>query len=277
MKHSFWFKFWGTRGSIATPGQSSRRYGGNTACIEVGCGEHRLILDSGTGMRLLGDELNKKKKLTLHLFLTHFHWDHIMGLPFFAPAFNKSTTLNIYAVERGNITLERLLSKLMEHPFFPVPITTFECKINFCPIEPSGTITLAKNLRIRTFPLNHPGGATAYRIDYGKKSIAYITDNEHFDTLDVALSEFISGADYIIYDSYYDDGEYYNSTDPKKGWGHSTLSAGTDLAKASQVGHLVMFHHNPMHDDACLDRLAKKAKKRFANTIVAKEGTTLNV
>ena len=269
----FYVRFWGVRGSIATPGAATARYGGNTSCLEVGCGDRLLIFDAGTGIRPLGAHLDTRGKLDADVYFTHTHVDHIQGLPFFSSAYKKANKLRFWAGHlKPDYTLKQVLSEMMMEPLFPVPISIFGAEITFNDFDCGTTLTPGPGIVLRTAPLNHPNRATAYRIEYGGKSICYVTDTEHTPGKpDQSILKLIAGADLVIYDSTYTDDEF-----PKfVGWGHSTWQEGLRLCEAAKSGRLVVFHHDPMHDDDFMDKVAAAAEKARSGTIVAREGLTL--
>jgi phosphoribosyl 1,2-cyclic phosphodiesterase len=269
----FHVTFWGVRGSIPCPGPDTFRYGGNTSCLEVRCGARRFILDGGTGLRPLGLAMAGQGLIEADIFFTHTHFDHICGLPFFGPAYVKGNKFKLWA---GHLlpekTLHYVLAEMMMAPLFPIPITVFDADLSFHDFRAGETFTPAAGVTVRTAPLNHPNRATGYRIDYAGKSICYITDTEHEPGKpDQNILGLIEGADLFIYDATYTETEYPNH----KGWGHSTWEEGAKLADLAKVKRLVIFHHDPSHDDVFMDRVAAAAEARRAGTIVAREGTTL--
>jgi phosphoribosyl 1,2-cyclic phosphodiesterase len=274
MSGEFSVTFWGVRGSIACPGHEFERYGGNTSCVEVRCGEHLLIFDAGTGLRPLGVRLKGLSSLEIDLFLTHSHLDHIVGIPFFKPLFDAGNKVSFWA---GHLLPERnlrdVLCTMMVPPLFPVPIDIFAAKTSYNDFAVGQTLQPRPGVTLRTAQLNHPNGATGYRIDYDGKSICYVTDTEHVaGKLDANILSLIEGADMLIYDSTYTEAEY-----PRyKGWGHSTWSEGLRLAEAAGVKTFVAFHHDPSHDDEFMDGVADALAKARPGSLVAREGTTLH-
>ena len=173
-------RFWGVRGSIACPGESHRRYGGNTSCLEVRCGEHLLIFDAGTGLRLLGEHLGGPISLSGDLFLSHTHLDHVVGLPFFGPLHCCETHFRLWAGHlQPELSLHEALSQLMMAPLFPVPPEIFAANITFHDFNAGETLEPQPNVRLRTAPLNHPNHATGYRVEFDGRSVCYVTDTEH--------------------------------------------------------------------------------------------------
>ncbi|CDN11171.1 Metallo-beta-lactamase superfamily protein [Richelia intracellularis] len=278
MEKQFQVQFWGVRGSIPCPGTSTVRYGGNTPCVEMGVGGTRLIFDGGTGLHVLGQHLLPKMPIEAHLFFTHSHWDHMQGFPFFTPGFVKGNTIHIYgAIAPDGSTIEQRLNDQMLHPNFPVPLQIMQSKLNFYDVKPGNSIHI-NDITVETAPLNHPGEAVGYRINWHGGATTYITDTEHFpDRLDQNVLWLARDADILIYDSTYTDKEYNSPTSPKIGWGHSTWQEAVKVAKASKVKTLVIFHHDPGHNDDFLDAVGEEAAAEFPSVIMAREGLVLDV
>ncbi|MEQ8651725.1 MAG: MBL fold metallo-hydrolase [Kiloniellales bacterium] len=272
-QEKFLVRFWGVRGSIACPGPDYVRYGGNTSCIEVRLGERILIFDAGTGLRPLGQALVGEFPLDADIFLTHTHVDHIHGIPFFLPFFAKQNRFRVWA---GNLsprlTLKHVLCKYMAEPLFPVPPDIFAADMEYRDFESGETLHPTPDSTLKTTALNHPQGATAYRLDQGGRSFCYVTDTEHVEgALDQRILALVQGADIMVYDATYTDNEYPQF----RGWGHSTWEEGMRLAEAAGVKRLVIFHHDPSHDDTAMDRIAAGAEAARPGTLVAHEGMTL--
>lgn len=269
----FYARFWGVRGSIPCPGPSTVRYGGNTSCVEIGCGGRSIILDAGTGIRELGDALMKNGQVDTDILFTHTHFDHIVGLPFFAPIYCAGNTVRLWS---GHLLpehrLEEVLCEMLMAPLFPIPMDVMAARKSFHDFRCGETFTLECGAVVKTGPLNHPNRATGYRIEFDGRTICYVTDTEHVDgELDQNILDLIAGADIFIYDSTYTEQEY-----PRfKGWGHSTWQAGVALADAAEVGTFVIFHHDPSHDDAFMDSVAEQACAKREQTVVAREGMVL--
>ena len=274
----FQIKFWGVRGSIPCPGRETVRYGGNTPCIEMLVGKERLIFDAGTGLRLLGQSMLKEMPVVGHLFFTHTHWDHIQGFPFFTPAFMKDNIFHIYGVPAPNgSTIKQRLHDQMLHPNFPVPLQIMQSGLQFYDLKVGEAISLDE-VSIETGQLNHPGESIGYRVNWQDRSVALITDTEHFsDRLDQTVLHLARQADVLIIDATYTDAEYYESGNSKIGWGHSTWQEAVKVAKAAEVKQLVLFHHDPCHTDDDLDAIAAAAILEFPSTIVAREGLIINL
>jgi phosphoribosyl 1,2-cyclic phosphodiesterase len=270
----FKIHFWGVRGSIACPGAATIRYGGNTPCVEMLVDGHRLIFDAGTGIYVLGQSLLPQLPVTGHLFFSHSHWDHIQGFPFFSPAFMPGNEFDIYgATMPSGMTIEQRLSDQMMQPNFPVPLQIMGANLRFHNLEYGMEVNLG-DVNVQTGLLNHPGGAMGYRVNWQDRSVAYITDTEHFSTgIDRDVLALVDDADVLIYDCTYTDAEYPS----RVGWGHSTWQEGVKLAIAAGVKQLVIFHHDPSHNDDFMDAVGISAAKVFAPTIVAREGMELFV
>ncbi len=264
-------RFWGVRGSIASPGPETARVGGNTSCVEVRCGAQRIVLDAGTGLRNLGNALVRTgEPQSLTLLLSHFHWDHIQGLPFFVPAYMPQTKLAIVGSSDGRHSLRDKLSRQMTEPHFPVQLDDLSAQLTYREARPSQVIELG-DVRIKVARLNHPGGVFAYRVEHEGTSLVYATDTEHYACVDPALKTLAEGADVLIYDAQYTPEEYQS----KVGWGHSTYVAGAEVAKSAGVKQLVLFHHDPQRTDDGVVAIEHAATALFSSTIAAREGLTI--
>ncbi|ANG63595.1 MBL fold metallo-hydrolase [Marinobacterium aestuarii] len=271
MAGDFQVRFWGVRGSIPCPGQDTLLYGGNTSCVEVRAGERLLILDAGSGLQHLGQQL--KGSIDADLLLSHLHYDHILGLPFFAPAYDAGSRLRIWA---GNCNggIEATLQQYLQAPFFPVPLHRMAAHIRFEDFNVGDSLAVSTSVRVLTCGLNHPDGATAYRIEYDGRALCYVTDTEHpAEGQDEALVRLIRDADIVIYDATYNNSDY----PAHRGWGHSTWEAGLALCEAAGVRRLVVFHHAPERTDAELQQLDTELQKRRPGSVVAREGLVLQL
>ena len=268
---TFSLRFWGVRGSIACSGPRTVRYGGNTSCIEVRCGERLLIFDGGTGLRYLGHTL--KGAVDADLYLTHTHFDHVCGLPFFKPFFDPKNRWRLWAGHLAEgMTLRRVLGEFMMSPLFPVPPQVFRARMEYREFKAGDTLRAGDDVAVRTATLNHPDGATGYRVDYGGRSVCYLTDTEHVPGApDRNILGLIAGADLVIYDSMYTDAEYGTYV----GWGHSTWQEGVRLCRSAGAKRLAVFHHDPEHDDDMLDGIAREVEKLMPGSVVAHEGLVL--
>jgi phosphoribosyl 1,2-cyclic phosphodiesterase len=268
----FTVRFWGVRGSIACSGPRTARYGGNTSSLEVRCGERLLLFDAGTGIRYLGNALGNAA-LDVDLFLTHTHFDHVCGLPFFRPFFQPRNRFRVWAGHLGGgMTLRRVLDEFMVAPLFPVPPQVFRAAMEYRDFAAGDALAVSPGIGIHTISLNHPDGATGYRIEFGGKSLCYLTDTEHVPGApDRKLVEFMRRADLVVYDSMYTDDEYPRYA----GWGHSTWQEGVRLCRAAEVKRLAIFHHDPEHDDDMLDAVGAELEKLMPGSVVAREGLVL--
>jgi phosphoribosyl 1,2-cyclic phosphodiesterase len=275
----FTVRFWGVRGSIACSGPRTVRYGGNTSSLEVRCGGRMLLFDAGTGLRYLGNELAGKETSSLpldaDLFLTHTHFDHVAGLPFFKPFFQPHNRFRLWAGHLAEgMTLRRVLGEFMMSPLFPVPPQVFRARMEYREFKAGETLGPGPGIALRTAVLNHPDGATGYRVEYGGRSLCYLTDTEHVPGApDRNILELIAGADLVIYDSMYTDAEYETYV----GWGHSTWQEGIRLCRAAGAKRLAVFHHDPEHDDDMLDGVAREVAKELPGSLVAKDGLVIEL
>ena len=276
---------WGVRGSTPTPKLENLSYGGNTPCVEVRSSDGEIfIFDGGSGIRQLGDSLLEEfdgRLPKLRVFLTHYHWDHIQGIPFFQPLYNEDTDVRFYAVEnqeeirrhrRGQSknALEEAVRMQMENPYFPISFSYLSATTEFIEI-PQQTIKFGP-LSITPFPLNHPGHTFGYRIEADGAAVVYATDLEHgHQYLDRILRDTSSGADLLIYDSQYTPEDY----DAHKGWGHSTWQKACEVASDAEVRQLALFHHDPSYDDGKCHQITEDARRNFENSMGAKEGWSL--
>jgi phosphoribosyl 1,2-cyclic phosphodiesterase len=262
-------KFWGVRGSIPVPGHEFLGCGGNTTCLELRVGDAIIIIDAGTGIRSLGLALLQEftgSRLSLDLLLTHFHWDHIQGLPFFAPIYSPDSEIRFHSIRPAAKTRE-LLEGEMTHPYFPVPFELLPARRTFN--DMSNSPLKLPNVTIHPFPMNHPQGATGFRIEAGDKVITHASDLEHGDAkFDAILREHAEGSNVLVYDAQFTPEEYPGH----KGWGHSTWLEATKVAKDCKVERLVLFHHDPSHQDTTMINIVADATKHFENTKAAQEG-----
>jgi len=279
MSADFSVRFWGVRGSIACSGPRTVRYGGNTSSLEVRCGGRMLLFDGGTGLRYLGNSLTNAQPasppLDTDLFLTHTHFDHVAGLPFFKPFFRPENRFRLWAGHLAEgMTLRRVLGEFMMSPLFPVPPQVFRARMEYREFKAGDTLRPGPDVAVRTAMLNHPDGATGYRIDYAGRSVCYLTDTEHVPgSPDRNVLELIAGADLVIYDSMYTDAEYETYV----GWGHSTWQEGVRLCRAADAKRLAVFHHDPEHDDDMLDGVAREVAKELPGSLVARDGLVVEI
>jgi len=284
-------KLWGVRGSIPVPGPSTVRYGGNTSCVEIRADGEIIVLDAGSGIRMLGMSLEQEfgeRSVRLTLLITHTHWDHIQGLPFFLPAYNQKNQIRVLGYEGARVGLATILAGQMETPFFPVSLRDLPSNIA---IEELKEMDFAiGKVRVQSKFANHPGICAGYRLTTSNGSIAYFPDNEPYELLKLHIAdrdqtspddareyaqterarlvEFLHDCDVLILDAQYTDEEYERHI----GWGHGSLSRVVSLALEAQVRKLVLFHHDPAHDDEKIDEMLERAR-----LLVVESGKPLDV
>jgi len=274
-------KFWGVRGSIPTPGPGTAYYGGNTSCVEVRCGDEIIILDAGTGLRALGTALMNEFKnhpLNLTLLLTHTHWDHIHGLPFFAPIYNPKCRLRILGAVGARKGLAEALTGQMESTYFPVPFSKVPGNIE---VEEFKELNFDIGpVLVRAQRANHPGLCVGYRLFTPDGLVCFFPDTEpRTGGEDREMIDFVRDADLLILDSQYDVDEYKTHV----GWGHGCVDDSVALALQANARHLCLFHHDPDHNDERIDRLIKRGrqlvrKKRAKLKVdAAREGMTVQL
>ncbi|MGI9350846.1 MAG: MBL fold metallo-hydrolase [Rhizobiaceae bacterium] len=268
--------FWGTRGTLPAPGPQFQKAGGNTNCIEVTCGDHTVICDAGTGLRQLGSSLiTQRPNQDIHLLLTHAHYDHVEGIPFFAPFFEDGRKLDVYCGELdGSPNTEATVLELMRRPYFPVGPDVFTADVSYNDVKAGEKFKLSEEIVVRTVGLNHPGGATAYRIDYRGSSFACVTDTEHEPgKADEGILQLIENVDLFIYDCSLTDSELPEF----EGYGHSSFEEGMRLCKAANAKMFQAFHHMPFRTDNDLEQIEKIIKRELPESGVAREGDTIRL
>ena len=291
----FLVRFWGTRGSIPTPGHATKRFGGNTSCVELLIDGVLMICDGGSGLRELGLRLTEQKgaPVEAHMFFSHMHWDHIQGFPFFIPAYSEKSRLHVYEVAKDRKSIKEMLHGQMSSDYFPVRFSDLGAQILSGNLE-HGT-TRIDGVTVRSFEQHHPGRSYAYSFEKGGKKFVYATDNELDLTLlnrDASLADpalpriiprafidFIHNADLLVADGQYTDDEY----PAKSGWGHARANTVVDAAVAANVKQCAIYHHDPMHSDSVVDAIITRAQRRAqalgsAVTVFgAREGMTLKL
>lgn len=270
-------KFWGTRGSVPTPGRATEKYGGNTSCVEVWHDGVRLILDAGTGIRELGLAMMEEPPGHVAMFFSHVHWDHIQGLPFFVPFFRPDRAFTIFAPGPFKASVKKVLYKQMAADVFPVDFGNLSAKIEFQSLAETGTPI--GPFVVSAFALNHPGGSWAYRVEAGGRSLLYATDNEiDPDGMPDGYQAFVaqtSSPDLLVADGQYTMAEYSE----KKGWGHGVLEHLVRLARDAGLRRMAITHHDPMRDDDALAELERRIRKDLPKTQVffARDGLAVDV
>lgn len=270
-------KFWGVRGSVPTPWAEAMKVGGNTSCVQVITDdpEQMIVLDAGTGIRMMSKELvaqNQHAPREIHLLLTHTHWDHIQGLPFFRLLNYPENHVHIYGADKPDKTLEQVLRDQMRYEYFPLSLDQVQAKLSFHPIS-EGEHEIA-GVKVTAAEFKHPGGVFGYRLESQGQVLVYATDMEYTrDDLDENLIQFAQGADLLIYDAQYT----LKELEYKTGWGHSSHLAAAQLAKQSQVKELYLFSHDPDHSDSELEVMEAEAQKTFSHTHLACEGVSVDL
>lgn len=284
-------KFWGVRGSIPVPGSDTLRYGGNTTCVEFRADGEIIVLDAGTGIRALGAALDKEfgsRPIKISLLITHMHWDHIQGFPFFLPSYNDKNSIRVMGYDGADAGLRDILVGQMATPFFPVKLEALPGRIEIKRLQ-KYEFNIGK-IKVRARLMNHPGVCVGYRLDTSQGSVAFLPDNEPYDAFKIhsiksallspeqmqaraeaaraGLVEFLHGCEVLILDTQYTDEEYKSHV----GWGHGSLSTTVAIALDAEVRKLILFHHDPTHDDKEMDDMAEKARQ-----LVAASGKDLQV
>jgi phosphoribosyl 1,2-cyclic phosphodiesterase len=283
-------KFWGTRGSIPVPSPETLRYGGNTTCVELRADSEIIVLDAGSGIRPLGVALDKEfqgRPIRLSLLITHAHWDHIQGFPFFKPAYDSKNEIRIFGFDGAGATFREIMTEPMKSPFFPITMRELSAKMDINKLSEM-TFSLGK-LDIHAAFVNHPGVCAGYRVSTSGGSVAFLPDHEPYEFFlhsargkqvspkqareiaadqHAALVQFLRGSDILILDSQYTDQEYKT----RIGWGHGSISSAVSLALEAEVQTLFLFHHDPNHDDKMVDAMVESARE-----LVIESGSHLEV
>ena len=276
-------RFWGVRGSHPTPGPATVEVGGNSSCVEIAAGTHTLVFDAGTGLIGLGRALvQRSQQSAVHIFLSHLHHDHVEGLRFFAPAYSAAWRCHVYGTaSRAPAALQKLLAHSMSEHVFPVSLSELPARLSIRNLKARERLRFAGDPPVDVLARHsraHPKlGVTVYRINRAGRSVVYATDIEapkggFEDVVDIAR-----GADVLIHDAQYTDDEYHRAHVNKAGWGHSTVRMATEVARAAEVGQLILYHHDPSHDDAEVRRLERLAQSLFPRSRAATEGLQLRL
>jgi phosphoribosyl 1,2-cyclic phosphodiesterase len=256
---SKYLKFWGTRGSCAVSGPQYAKFGGNTSCLEVCYGQAHLIIDAGTGIRPLGEELMQRLR-PLHLILSHTHWDHVIGFPFFEPLYSPVSEITIWSPSEDTKSCREIFHNLLRFEFFPVQLNELQAKLHFLTIQENTPIQI-EPLTIHFHRAHHPSTTYCFKIQTPHQTIGYASDNELFKDYhgdlahapeDFGLVEFFTGCDLLIHEAQYFPEEYLQ----KVRWGHSSASNTAALVQKAKIRHWMVVHHDPKHTDDDLHRLA---------------------
>ncbi|MBI5570637.1 MAG: MBL fold metallo-hydrolase [Desulfomonile tiedjei] len=275
-------KFWGVHGSLPRPGRSTLKYGGNTACVEVRCGKTLIILDAGTGIRELGEELMRRQegsnrnpdRIVGHIFFSHLHWDHVQGFPFFDPVFKRGNEFHLYGSGDLDRAVYQVLKSHMSPPNFPVKLEDLPASLDFHHLIPGDQLSI-DGVTVVVGKLNHPGGSCGYRLEYQGSSLVYASDTEQVDGMDRTVADLARDADVLIHDSMFAPDQYLGLWDdiPRQSWGHSTWESAIEVARAARVKRLILFHHG--NDDTVVEAIEKSAQEIFPATAAAYEGLEL--
>jgi phosphoribosyl 1,2-cyclic phosphodiesterase len=265
-------RFWGVRGSMPCPGSNYLRFGGNTSCIEILCGARRLILDAGSGLRELNENLAWKDNRDIDLLLSHCHFDHVIGLSCFAPLFDGSRRVRIWGFDMAPEGVKSRLGALFNPPLFPVPIERLSGEIVYQDRSSGQPLDLGGGIIVHSAPLSHPGGSTGFRVEWAGRSLAYLTDFEIGEAAsDRAALNLARQASLAVIDASYTDDEL----EQRRGWGHSSWRQAAHFARDAGVQRPFLFHHEPARDDAALKGIESEAKKLLPAIEAAREGAII--
>ena len=269
--------FWGVRGSTPTPEAAYMRYGGNTSCVEVRLGDQIYIFDCGTGFRRLGHELQREfgdQPIAAHVFVSHYHWDHIQGVPFFRPLYDNPNNHFVFHSSSRTRCVEQVLAEQMSSPYFPINFSQMQAQRRFYNLA-DGCIEMGDGIRIKTAWLNHPQGCLGFRIETKEGVLVYATDNEPGDAeFDKAVRKLAEGADVLIYDAQYLPDDYAAN---RVGWGHSHWREAVNVVMESAAKELILYHHDPEHTDPVLDKVVSDARNYYPKVRAATEGMVIEV
>lgn len=272
---AFQVRFWGVRGSIPVSGPEYIRYGGNSPCIELRCGNKRIVLDGGSGLRPCGKALMREGVEEIDVFLTHSHYDHVVGLPFFHPLYDPGVKLVLWSGHmHGRMTTRELMQEFMRPPWFPVEAEYCTANVHCRDFEPGDILRPREGIVVRTGRLTHPGGCVGYRVEANGRSLALISDTEHVPgELDPEVMRLIRGADLVVYDCTYLETELARY----RGFGHSTWEQGVKLCEAAGAKRLALFHHDPSRTDSQMDAIEQAAQASFEGAFAARDGLILDL
>jgi phosphoribosyl 1,2-cyclic phosphodiesterase len=270
-------KFWGVRGSTPTPQAANLRYGGNTSCVEVRFGDSLYVFDCGTGFRALGQQLESAaagKPIFAHILVSHFHWDHIQGIPFFRPLYEDDRNCFVFHSSARTRSLQRVMEEQMSSPYFPVDMSQMKAKRSFHDLE-EGRTQLDDHSTVQALWLNHPQGCMGFRLETKEGVLVYATDNEPGDEkFDQNVRRLAESADILIYDAQYLPEEYEAC---RRGWGHSHWREAVNIAMGSGAKDLILFHHDPDHHDSLIDKVVAEARNYYPKVRAAAEGMEITL
>ena len=271
-------RFWGVRGTIPAPGPGTISFGGNTSCIDILTSDQKLIIiDAGTGIRLLGTELSRSGSGTIDatLLLSHTHWDHIQGLPFFEPLLRRRNQFTLFGPQRTNLSLEETIARQFLEPYLPFAYRSLAAEMRVVEKKAGETIQISQDTIVKTAAMKHPGGCLGFRIEDKDSVLAYCTDTSHLDgQLTEGVMKLAEGADLLIHDTH-----FRNNSEAKtyEDWGHSSWEQAVQVAKQARVGMLALFHYSPDLVDDAVDEIAVTARQSFSRTIASREGLRLDL
>ena len=272
MTHALELRFWGTRGSLPRCGPEYQRYGGNTTCVEVRVGGRLFLIDAGSGIADSGKALMTDAPQGFDILLSHLHHDHVSGLPFFTPALKTSSEVRLHCGNLDGESPQAALDRMFSPPLFPVSLSVLPGRFSYHGFRAGSDLDFGDGVVVRTCPLDHPGGATAFRFDHLGRSLCYISDVEHRPgIIDDTLVSFCEGVDLVVYDTMFNESEFMAC----RGWGHSTWGAGVALCRAAGAKRLGATHHHMRHTDDMLDGIAAQVEAAFPGSFVAKEGQVI--
>ena len=272
---SFRIRLWGTRGSLPVSGRQFRAFGGNTICVEMQCGPHRLLFDAGSGLREAGDALLAEGVADIDIFFSHFHYDHVIGLPYFVPLYKSRAAVTLWSGHMGpKMTTREMVRQLMRPPWFPVEPDICSARVETRDFHPGDVLHPRPGITIRTANLVHPGGAVGYRVEWGGRGVVMVTDTEHTpDIFDPVVLKLIDGCDLFLYDCTYLDSEM----ERYRGYGHSSWQQAVRLAKLAQTKSVGFIHHLPARTDDELLDIEKQAQADFPGAFAGRDGQVIDL